>query len=115
MKLQILKYAAAIIFVFATGVTAWAINEFVYQGDEQPKREETLEWRSQVIGWTSAALYCEPQCYFFFSHLLPGDRSNEIIIIVGARIPQIRGVPVCTVCCLRIDACCDSQKHEDQV
>ena len=69
-KRQILEYAAAIIFVFATGVAAWAINAIVNQGDDQLERDETLEWRSQVIGWASAALYCEPQCfinYFFTS------------------------------------------------
>jgi len=65
-----LEYAAAIIFVLPQVLRRGAINAIVNQGDDQLERDETLEWRSQVIGWASAALYCEPQCfinYFFTS------------------------------------------------
>ena len=59
-RLQLLKYLGAVIFVFATGIAAWAISEKLHQGEEDPSRpEEILEWRSQVLGWISAVLYCE--------------------------------------------------------
>lgn len=65
-RLQLLKYLGAVIFVFATGIAAWAISEKLHQGEEDPSRpEEILEWRSQVLGWISAVLY------------------------LGARVPQI--------------------------
>lgn len=56
--LTFIRYATALLFVFATGVAAWALNEAAHGGG--PKRErpdEVLEWKSQVLGWTSAVLF----------------------------------------------------------
>jgi len=65
VKRAFLEYTAAIMFVFATGVVAWAISEKVNQGEDETRPDEIFEWKSQVIGWISAVLY------------------------LGARIPQI--------------------------
>ena len=55
---QALKYAAAIAFVCITGVLAWAISEQVKDGSEPSERKEVLEWKSQLLGWLSAVLFC---------------------------------------------------------
>ncbi|OSX59734.1 hypothetical protein POSPLADRAFT_1059039 [Postia placenta MAD-698-R-SB12] len=60
------KYAGALVFVFASGITAWAVDEFIHKGQARSKpQEEVVEWRSQALGWFSAVMY------------------------LGARIPQI--------------------------
>lgn len=54
------QYAAAVAFVMATGVIACLISERIQHEDPSPLLPDTpLEWRIQVIGWTSALLYCE--------------------------------------------------------
>jgi len=61
-----LQYAAAVLFVCATGVVAWWISKGVQKDETEPKhRAKDLDWIIQLIGWTSASLY------------------------LGARIPQI--------------------------
>jgi len=60
-----LRYLLALIFVIATGVIAWLISQDE-DSEPDPRRErDAIEWKSQVLGWTSAFLY------------------------LGARIPQI--------------------------
>ncbi|KAJ6559111.1 PQ loop repeat-domain-containing protein [Mycena vulgaris] len=62
----ILRYAAALIFVFATGVLAWWISSNAQKTEEPPKQPTaTVQWTVQILGWTSAVLY------------------------LGARVPQI--------------------------
>ncbi|KIJ64518.1 hypothetical protein HYDPIDRAFT_28458 [Hydnomerulius pinastri MD-312] len=62
-----LQYSAAVAFVMATGVAAYFISERLKHEDITPndERDMPLEWRIQVIGWTSALAY------------------------LGARLPQI--------------------------
>ncbi|KAJ1303314.1 hypothetical protein OPQ81_011511 [Rhizoctonia solani] len=64
-----LRYALLFGFVIGTGMAAWAINRLIHPryGSEPvpPREDEVLEWRSQVLGYTSAILY------------------------IGSRIPQI--------------------------
>ncbi|EKM51810.1 uncharacterized protein PHACADRAFT_262162 [Phanerochaete carnosa HHB-10118-sp] len=62
---QCLLYGSALIFVLGTGVAAWAIDKRLRQGQSREPPSEIIEWRSQLLGWTSAVLY------------------------LGARIPQI--------------------------
>jgi len=51
------QYAAATIFVFATGVISWWISTQPQYDNGTPPQPEVSEWKIQVIGWTSAALY----------------------------------------------------------
>lgn len=52
-----LRYLLAMAFVISTGIIAWlASQRGVYQ--EVPKKaKDVIEWKSQVMGWTSALLY----------------------------------------------------------
>lgn len=59
MKHKILQYSAAITFICAAGVAAWAISEKLDDGSEPSDRKEVLEWKSQLLGWLSAILFCE--------------------------------------------------------
>ncbi|KAL1668778.1 PQ loop repeat-domain-containing protein [Schizophyllum commune] len=75
-RVIVLRYAAALVFVIATGVAAWAVARWTEGGKgpgdaapEQPPPEAgtpARTWAIQILGWTSAVLY------------------------LGARIPQIR-------------------------
>jgi solute carrier family 66 (lysosomal lysine-arginine transporter), member 1 len=56
---QCLIYGSALIFVLATGVMAWAIDERMHKGQPRETPEEVSDWRSQVLGWISAILYRE--------------------------------------------------------
>lgn len=51
------KYAAALAFVFVVGIAAWAMDEQMHRGQAPPKRDEVVEWRSQVLGWISASMF----------------------------------------------------------
>ncbi|EGN98249.1 hypothetical protein SERLA73DRAFT_183181 [Serpula lacrymans var. lacrymans S7.3] len=67
MKKRTLRYAAAVIFVIGAGVMAYFISDSLSNGTESPhsQKKEALDWKIQIIGWTSAVSY------------------------LGARIPQI--------------------------
>jgi len=66
MENDVLKYSVCLVFVFAAGVLAWAIDSKI-RGPRPPTNEpeSIVEWKSQILGWVSAALF------------------------LGARIPQI--------------------------
>lgn len=54
------QYAAAVAFVMVTGVVAYLISERIQYEDSPALPPDTpLEWRIQVLGWTSALLYRE--------------------------------------------------------
>ncbi|KAJ6585064.1 PQ loop repeat-domain-containing protein [Mycena capillaripes] len=62
----VLRYAAALIFVFSTGALAWWVSRNTEKTEEPPKHPTaTVQWTVQILGWSSAVLY------------------------LGARIPQI--------------------------
>lgn len=54
-----LRYTAALVFVVATGTAAWLMSKHGETNDSPRRPKDVIEWKSQVIGWTSAALYCE--------------------------------------------------------
>lgn len=56
---ETLKFLGALAFVFAVGVAAWAVDRHVHQGSPRSKPDEVVEWRSQILGWVSAALFRE--------------------------------------------------------
>ncbi|KAL4246632.1 hypothetical protein ABKN59_008136 [Abortiporus biennis] len=60
-----IKYIALVSFVLLTGVVAWAVDEHMRGGQRRTDPEEIVEWRSQLLGWTSAVMF------------------------LGARVPQI--------------------------
>ncbi|GBE85058.1 Probable vacuolar amino acid transporter [Sparassis crispa] len=65
MVREVIKYAGALVFVSAVGVVAWTVDEYFHKGASSSKPDEVLEWKSQALGWASAAMF------------------------LGARIPQI--------------------------
>ncbi|ETW81686.1 hypothetical protein HETIRDRAFT_173361 [Heterobasidion irregulare TC 32-1] len=132
-RLQLLKYLGAVIFVFATGIAAWAISEKLHQGKEDPSRpEEILEWRSQVLGWISAVLYlknlktrCEGLSPGLFLFAILGNLTYGLSICVSstkidhlianaswlaADANELTGVPACagamSVCILSDGGAC---------
>ena len=69
-RVIVLRYAAALVFVIATGVAAWAVARWTEGGKgpddaapEQPPPEAgtpARTWAIQILGWTSAVLYVRP-------------------------------------------------------
>lgn len=58
----VLLYASALTFVVATGTIAWLLSRSQNQSDEPPTSttpKDVIEWRSQILGWSSALLYCK--------------------------------------------------------
>lgn len=53
------KYAGALAFVFVVGIAAWAVDEYIHQGVLRPGPGEILEWKSQVLGWVGATMFCK--------------------------------------------------------
>ena len=55
---EVLKYSLCVVFVFAAGLAAWAIDSKI-RGSRPPSEPESIfEWESQLLGWASAALFC---------------------------------------------------------
>ena len=50
-----------ILCLVGAGIVAWAISQKVQGvgGNEEPRPEEVVEWKSQLMGYCSAVLYCE--------------------------------------------------------
>jgi len=59
LKRHVLEYVGMILCLVGAGIVAWAINEKVQGvgGDEEPRPEEVVEWKSQLMGYCSAMLY----------------------------------------------------------
>ncbi|KAF9019024.1 PQ-loop-domain-containing protein [Hymenopellis radicata] len=68
VRVLALRYTAAVVFIFVTGVVAWWISgaNDVEEDQERPELPTTtIKWTVQILGWSSAVLY------------------------LGARVPQI--------------------------
>lgn len=65
LKRHVLEYVGMIHCLVVAGIVAWAISEKVRGIDDEPRPEEIVEWKSQLMGYASAIMY------------------------VGSRIPQI--------------------------
>jgi len=52
-----IRYSTALLFVFATGVAAWALDQRIHRGEDRSGPDEVFEWKSQVLGWSSAVLF----------------------------------------------------------
>jgi hypothetical protein len=84
LKRHVLEYVGIIHCLVVAGIVAWAISKKVQGIDDEERPEEIVEWKSQMMGYASAMLYCEQ----IFSHFEPGYRTNWIPQ-VSSRIPQI--------------------------
>ena len=86
MESEVLKYSLCLVFVFAAGLLAWAIDVKI-RGPTLPNEPgSVMEWRSQVLGWFSATLFRTSSMDFNFA--VYSTLTNATA--VGARIPQIR-------------------------
>ncbi|KAF9267354.1 PQ-loop-domain-containing protein [Marasmius fiardii PR-910] len=67
VKMVLLRYTGALVFVFATGTIAWWLSSSVGYPEEHSLSDRTTlrTWTIQILGWSSAILF------------------------LGARIPQI--------------------------
>lgn len=54
----VLQYGAGFVFITVIGVMAWYMNNGSSKGTA-PDKSKTMQWVIQVIGWSSAVLYCE--------------------------------------------------------
>jgi solute carrier family 66 (lysosomal lysine-arginine transporter), member 1 len=58
LKRHVLEYVGIILSLVVAGIVAWAISEKVQGTDDgEPRPEEIVEWRSQLMGYCSAMLY----------------------------------------------------------
>ena len=57
LAVQFIKYLATVLFVLMTGVVAWAIDQHLHKGQPRTAPVEVVEWRSQLLGWTSAVMF----------------------------------------------------------
>ncbi|KAH9991288.1 PQ-loop-domain-containing protein [Russula vinacea] len=65
LKRHVVEYIGWILCLVVAGIVAWAVSKKVQGIDAEPRPEEIVEWKSQLMGYASAMLY------------------------LGARIPQI--------------------------
>ena len=80
---EVFKCFLYLIFVFVAGTFAWTIDSII-RGPRTPNEPEgVVEWKSQILGWVSAAMFCTSSAVFNF--VLCFAHS----ILVGARVPQI--------------------------
>ncbi|KZT73912.1 PQ-loop-domain-containing protein [Daedalea quercina L-15889] len=97
------KYAGALCFVFVVGIAAWAMDEHTHRGQTPPKRDEVIEWRSQILGWISAAMFlgarvpqivknfktrCEGLSPFLFVYSITGNTTYVLAILAASTDPQ---------------------------
>ncbi|KAH9936153.1 PQ-loop-domain-containing protein [Fomitopsis serialis] len=93
------KYAGALCFVFVVGIAAWAVDEHIHQDQASPNRDEVVEWRSQVLGWISAAMFlgarvpqivknfqtrCEGLSPFLFVYSITGNTTFVLAILAAS-------------------------------
>jgi hypothetical protein len=62
---EVLKYGGLLAFVLTAGAGAWLVHEHVVAKPSMPTpREDIIEFKSQILGWISAALYRKPATPF---------------------------------------------------
>ena len=85
LKRHVLEYVGMIHCLVVAGIVAWVINKKVQGFDDEPRPKEIMEWKSQVMGYASAILYCK----HVFSHFGLDIYRIDGIRPVGSRVPQI--------------------------
>lgn len=64
-RMLLIRYTAALLFVFATGIIAWWISSSMESKDEHSgSPEKSIGWRIQIVGWSSAVLYVSKPASF---------------------------------------------------
>lgn len=58
LKRHVLEYIGMIHCLVVAGIVAWAVSKKV-QGGHARRSEEIVEWKSQLMGYASAILYCK--------------------------------------------------------
>ncbi|KAI0670993.1 PQ-loop-domain-containing protein [Trametes maxima] len=99
MSKETLKFVTALLFVFAVGVAAWAVDRHLHRDNPRQKPEEVIEWRSQCLGWISAALFlgarvpqivknlstrCEGLSPFLFVYSISGNTTYFLSILAAS-------------------------------
>jgi hypothetical protein len=59
LKRHVLEYVGIIHCLVVAGIVAWAISKKVQGIDGEDRPEVIVEWKSQMMGYASAMLYCE--------------------------------------------------------
>lgn len=59
LKRHVLEYIGWILCLVVAGIVAWAVSKKVQGIDAEPRPEEIVEWKSQLMGYASAMLYCK--------------------------------------------------------
>ena len=59
LKRHVLEYIGWILCLVVAGIVAWAVSKKVQGIDSEPRPEEIVEWKSQLMGYASAMLYCK--------------------------------------------------------
>ncbi|KAI0366909.1 PQ-loop-domain-containing protein [Pilatotrama ljubarskyi] len=99
MSKDTLKFVVALLFVFGVGLGAWAVDRHIHGGMPRPRPKEVIEWRSQVLGWISAALFlgarvpqivknlstrCEGLSPFLFVYSISGNTTYFLSILAAS-------------------------------
>src|SRR5207244_2250854 len=78
LGVSVIRYATALLFVFATGVAAWALDQRMHQGTDRSGPGEVFEWKSQVLGWASAVLFRKSNHIFLdLRFLISGSSPSQ--------------------------------------
>lgn len=74
---EVLRCSLYLIFVFVAGTLAWAID-LAIRGPSAPREPEgIIEWRSQILGWISAASFRTSYTAFNFAHSFTHSRRRS--------------------------------------
>ncbi|RDX49895.1 PQ-loop-domain-containing protein [Lentinus brumalis] len=100
---ETLKFVTSMLFVFGVGVAAWAVDRHLHKEVPRSKPVEVVEWRSQVLGWISAALFlgarvpqivknlstrCEGLSPFLFVYSISGNTTYFLSILAASLDPR---------------------------
>ena len=85
---ETLKFTTALLFVFVVGVAAWVVDRHLHKDAPRSKPEEVIEWRGQILGWLSAALFREcVRCIsksdeLILAHSRIADSANRCVALI---------------------------------
>lgn len=74
---EVLKCSLYLIFVFVAGILAWMIDSTI-NGPRTPSEPEgVVEWRSQILGWVSVAMFRTSSAIFNFGFCFTHSRPRS--------------------------------------
>ncbi|KLO15987.1 PQ-loop-domain-containing protein, partial [Schizopora paradoxa] len=92
-----LRYLLAFTFVICTGIIAWLASQRGNYEEEPKKAIDVIEWKSQVIGWTSAILYLGsriPQIFKNFKTKCEGLSLALFMFAIAGNVTYV--LSICT-------------------